>query len=430
MVNLKYKLVRAGRMAIHRSEKKRTFYRVQAVRAIPEHNVKAGDLGGYVTHKEALSQGGSCWIGEEAQVIGDYVRITEDAYIGGTAIVQSLRSNNPFDHTYLRVSGHAKVTEEATVFSKSYIYYYLKDCIIKDSSHIYGKAKVHTVALISGGSKIHGSAEIHKTQQIKNSEIYQDAIIAPLGIIENSSIYGNAKVGEAVIVRSSAIFGDAVIIDRTNISQGTIIDGKKILYKDYKAPAEVSYGAIFSADVLTPNSHSLTATAETQAVLEIEEKPQQETPVTPAIVKAYREVCEGIDSYRTDVVKIIKYPVMTDQTDEHTLEMMMALKTVQRLEDDPSAREFREAVIALEKSFMKAESNARKVASSLLSDVEKKKTEKAKDMFRIAADEVSSEQEKKVAFIQGFKQLEGILDVPDVAVDTFRLKIGLKELEM
>lgn len=107
----------------------------------------------------------------------------------------------------------------------------------------------------------------------------------------------------------------------------------------------------------------------------------------------------------------------------------MALKKVQRLEVSPDTSEFRAAVISLEEAFMMAESNAEKIASSLLSDEEKKKTEKAKDLFRIASNEASSDHEKKVAFVQGFKQLEGIIAVPEVAVDTFRIKIGLKELE-
>lgn len=78
---------------------------------------------------------------------------------------------------------------------------------------------------------------------------------------------------------------------------------------------------------------------------------------------------------------------------------------------------------------MAAESNAMKLSSSLLSGEELKKMDKAKDLLAIASNEASTEHEKKVSFQQAFKQLEGIIVVPEMAVDTFRAKIGLKEIE-
>lgn len=47
----------------------------------------------------------------------------------------------------------------------------------------------------------------------------------------------------------------------------------------------------------------------------------------------------------------------------------------------------------------------------------------------MAQHEGSNEHEKKVAFIQGFKQLEGIITVPEEAKDAFRVLVGLKEIE-
>lgn len=61
-------------------------YRVKALVDIPEHNVKAGDLGGRVTSKFTLSQEGTCWIGSDAEVLGN-VSVSENAFIGGTARV-------------------------------------------------------------------------------------------------------------------------------------------------------------------------------------------------------------------------------------------------------------------------------------------------------------------------------------------------------
>ena len=48
-----------------------TLTRIRALRDIPEANVKAGDLGGYVEKEENLSSNGSCWVFGEAQVSGE-----------------------------------------------------------------------------------------------------------------------------------------------------------------------------------------------------------------------------------------------------------------------------------------------------------------------------------------------------------------------
>lgn len=61
--NRKYELIPVGRRPVHRTDKIRNFYQLKALRDIPEHNVKAGDLGGFVTSPKTLSPFSSCWIG-------------------------------------------------------------------------------------------------------------------------------------------------------------------------------------------------------------------------------------------------------------------------------------------------------------------------------------------------------------------------------
>lgn len=76
------------------------------------------------------------------------------------------------------------------------------------------------------------------------------------------------------------------------------------------------------------------------------------------------------------------------------------------------------------------DSFALKTASTMLSATDKKKVDKVDDLLAIASNDASTEHEKKIAFQQAFKHLEGIIVVPEVAVETFKVKIGLKELEM
>ncbi|EIC4510207.1 hypothetical protein LAC50_002848 [Escherichia coli] len=47
-----------------------TLYRIRALRDIPRHNVKAGDLGGYVEGEHNLDQNDDSWIRDGVCVFG------------------------------------------------------------------------------------------------------------------------------------------------------------------------------------------------------------------------------------------------------------------------------------------------------------------------------------------------------------------------
>lgn len=416
IANRKYELIKVGLMSIHRSQNVRKFYQLRALQDIPKYGVKAGDLGGFVTSKKTLSHEGSCWIGNAAQVVGSHVRVKDNAFVGGRAVVRSLISNSLLDQINLFVSENASVTGEATVVSKLHLLTYsIRDCFIKGNSIVTDKAYLYNVHIVSGNSTIAGSACFDKTKAVYDSSIYGRVNVGRNVSISNSKIYDFATVKDNAIIDDSAVYGHSVVKEGEIIYKALTRDGingnhgELPMSKDLEAP------------VLLPQNEGST---EADSV-----KEDMPSPVSAAM-KAYLEVLDDIDSYRSDIVKLIQYPVMTDQTDEYTLDMMVALKVAKRLEDQPDSDEFKDAVGALEKAFMKAESNARKISATMFSDESRKKVGKAQDLFRVASNETSSEQEKKVAFIQGFKQLEGILDIPDIAVDTFRIKIGLPELEM
>ena len=79
-------------------------FQIRALRDIPEHGVKKGDLGGYVEGEHNLSQEGSCWIADKEEVC-EQARVEEDAYVGGQAVV--------WDDAVIRgqavVDGHSSV---------------------------------------------------------------------------------------------------------------------------------------------------------------------------------------------------------------------------------------------------------------------------------------------------------------------------------
>lgn len=424
MIEAKYKLVRAGRMPIHRSKQTARFYRIQTTRDIPEHGVKAGDFGGYVTNKFILSQDDSCWIADQAQVIGR-VSIEDDVYLGDKAVVHAADQGWNGYPVFINLSDNVKITGNATVYaklSKGDSDYYDNEKNISGNVHIFDEAYIDTVDTIEDDVKIYGKAVVDHAEYIDDAaEIYGNAKVGPECTISDSKIFGNAVLERGVNVYASSVSGNALIREGRDVScgeldEGTLSPSQEFITR-YDGEDDLDLPETSSENGLVPDSSPAVHVPASEVIAE-------------AVVDMYHEIHDNIMAYQNDIVKIIKYPVMTDKTDAYTLKMMVALNAAKRLLKAPESIEFKSAVQTLEEAFMAAESNARKIASSLLSETDKKKAAKAKDLLALAANESSSEQEKKVAFIQGFKQLEGVLDVPEEAMDAFRVKIGLKEIEM
>ena len=60
--------------------------RIRALRDIPRHGIKAGDLGGYIQGEDNLSHEGDCWVAENALVINN-ARVDGNACIRGWAYI-------------------------------------------------------------------------------------------------------------------------------------------------------------------------------------------------------------------------------------------------------------------------------------------------------------------------------------------------------
>ena len=61
-------------------------HRIRAVRDIPEQNVKAGDLGGWLETEENLSHDSAAWVTGEAWVMGR-AYVTDSTLVAGKAMV-------------------------------------------------------------------------------------------------------------------------------------------------------------------------------------------------------------------------------------------------------------------------------------------------------------------------------------------------------
>lgn len=398
--NRKYKLIRTGIMDNRLNGVAASrLYQVQALRDIPEYGVTAGDLGGYVKSKTTLSHLGSCWIAGDAQAL-ENVFIKENAYVGNDAVLDGQGGLS------VTVKGSAMVIEKATVTA----------WVNPDEPN----GSAHSTVL-SGKFQISGTAFIRNLKSGSgNAKVYDNAFVAGASeIIDNAMVYGNSTVkADVKIVGASKVYGDASIGKGATLINSTVCGNAKV--SSYMTYTE----AVLSGD-------NTTLAIERSSVASTPKMVEQLTPVAASspMLDEYNEIMADIDAYGTDIVKIIKYPVMTDSTDPHTLNMVLALKKARRLSRNPETPEFAEAVENLEEKFTIAESNALKTASTLLTESEQKKVQLAKDLLAVASNDSSTENEKKVSFRQAFKQLEGVIAVPEIAVDTFRIKIGLQELE-
>lgn len=356
-------------------------YRIKALRDIPLHGVKKGALGGHISSSSVLSQEGDCWVGYDAAVWGR-VHISGDAYVGGrTRVSNAGRKKKTAGYNQTFIEGNAKISGSA----------YLRDVgRVSGNAEISGVAKLIGVCEVSGNSKVGGASMLSRGSKVLgNSDL---------------TLYSKVFLG-AVIENNKLIRGAAVIQDSNDYKQAllTAEPVKAIEAKPVSKSPKVT--TINNEDNATGNS-----------------------PINDAI-ELLKEVTSELHAYESDIVKVLTYPAMQDSTDAYTVAMMQALKRSRRLAKTPAHPEFVSSVYDLEKKFMEAESNALKLATSLLSGEELKKMDKAQDLMAIASNDASTEHEKKVSFQQAFKQLEGIIIVPDAAKETFRVKIGLKELE-
>ena len=91
-----------------------TLHRIRAVRDIPEHAIKSGDLGGWLETAKNLSHDGAAWVMDSAYVMGkarvaDSALVTDSARVMGKALVADSAC----------VAGEARVTGNARVMKSS-----------------------------------------------------------------------------------------------------------------------------------------------------------------------------------------------------------------------------------------------------------------------------------------------------------------------
>lgn len=420
-------------------------HRVIALRDIPRYGVKAGDIGGWIESKDNLEQEGDCWVGGNAFVSGRS-RVRHNALVTDDANVSSTSNN-----LYQWVGGNAVVKNFAVVTGTSFIIddnaviqdnAFLRDtnvshtAIVRDRSQVFS-SKVQDEAVVRDQATVQDSRITHKAVVSENSRIVETTVM------DNAVVSGQARSTKSIISGTSLLSGNARIEDskvrdnaqisgRVRLNEGTICEGDTKLSGDLIIPPRhyifnkvlegkdtSFFGNLPSADDAIKG---ILPSVESTYPQTVEKMPTSfDLPsIVAGIEKEYK-------TYSNDIVKLIKYPVMVDPSVPQTQEFLFTLRQAKRFSGDEDAQ--RELAEKLERTFMVAEAHALKVASSVYSDEERKKTEDAKSFINKACDDNSTIAEKKIGFRATMKALEGIVALPEDAIDAYREKIGLLEIE-
>lgn len=161
-----------------------TVYEIRALKDFDD--VKAGDLGGYISNEKNLSQRGNCWV-----------------YPGSTI------ENNA------RVTGNAKVKGNS---------------VVRNSARVYGNAVIDNDSDIFTAAKIYGNAYVSGVE-VARSEIFGDAHVEGHGI---GCHIDSGNDGHSVICDHAYVY-----LESMNIYGRTIKgDTKVVLTKNYEETME------------------------------------------------------------------------------------------------------------------------------------------------------------------------------------------------
>lgn len=115
-----------------------TVYRIEALREFG--SIKKGELGGWIEKEANLSQCGTCWVYDDADVYNDAM-VADEAMIGGNA----------------KIYNQAQIYNNVEIFGDAHIYGYAR---IYNNVQIYDNVKVHGHTDMYGNYHIGGNADI------------------------------------------------------------------------------------------------------------------------------------------------------------------------------------------------------------------------------------------------------------------------------
>ena len=146
-----------------------TLYRIRALRTIGIGTTKANDLGGWIEKESNLSQRGSSWVHDNAQVYGD-ARVFGDAQVFGRAKVYG---NAKVYGSNAQVYGNAVVNGNAKVYGNAWVH---DNAQVYGDAEVNGRAEVNGDAWVYGNAKVYGNAVVNGDAQVRGHKVIKENI--------------------------------------------------------------------------------------------------------------------------------------------------------------------------------------------------------------------------------------------------------------
>lgn len=145
-------------------------YRVEALKDF--HDVKRGDVGGYIEKEENLSQEGNCWVYDNSCVFGDahicdagsthhYAKAYDNAKISDFAALYDCSQASG----RTKISGNVELHDNVQASGHTYISGYTK---------LYRYVHICNETTISGNTEISGHMSFCGCTELNNARIYGD----------------------------------------------------------------------------------------------------------------------------------------------------------------------------------------------------------------------------------------------------------------
>lgn len=196
-------------------------YQIKALRDIPLHSVKAGDVGGFVSSEGVISQEGDAWIAKRGTVIHESE--TQVCIKGDTLLERGFIYNSVID-----------------IKKRIYCKEILDSTITGDNILIEGLLSIHSSCIQAVGRIV-----IYKNAKIINSSIFgNDILVGSQAVVENTEIRADDLElnGKKIVVSDSYIKGDNIKFVSPFVATNSVIKGKKINIGDSHLKESVILG--------------------------------------------------------------------------------------------------------------------------------------------------------------------------------------------
>ena len=144
----------------------RTLYRIRALKNF--RNVKAGELGGWVSGKHNLSQEGECWIYNEAKCM-DNARMYHNSTMYNNSVMCDFSEMHGRSemHNYSAMYDNSRMYNCSAMYDNSRMY---NDSKMYNNSRMFDNSAMYNNAVMLDNSKMFENSRMYRDSRLKNKE--------------------------------------------------------------------------------------------------------------------------------------------------------------------------------------------------------------------------------------------------------------------